>query len=45
MQERIAKYQADANLIQGIIFEGSERARSVAKETMEDVRDAMGLTY
>jgi tryptophanyl-tRNA synthetase len=45
MQERIARYQSDANLIQEIIFEGSERARSVAKETMEDVRDAMGLTY
>jgi tryptophanyl-tRNA synthetase len=45
MQERIAKYQADPNLIQEIIFEGSERARVVAKETMEDVRDAMGLTY
>ena len=45
MQERIAKYQSDPNLIQEIIFEGSERARSVAKETMEEVRDAMGLTY
>jgi len=45
MQERIAKYQSDPNLIQEIIFEGSERARVVAKETMEDVRDAMGLTY
>ena len=45
MQERIAKYQSDANLVQEIIFEGSERARAVAKETMEDVRDAMGLTY
>jgi tryptophanyl-tRNA synthetase len=45
MQERIAKYQSDPNLIQEIIFEGSERARTVAKETMEDVREAMGLTY
>jgi len=45
MQERIAKYQSDPSLIQEIIFEGSERARVVAKETMEDVRDAMGLTY
>ena len=45
MQERIVKYQSDPNLIQEIIFDGSERARSVAKETMEEVRDAMGLTY
>ena len=45
MQERIAKYQSNPNLIQEIIFEGSERARSVAKNTLEEVRDAMGITY
>ena len=45
MQERIKKYKSEPNLIQEIIFDGSERARSVAKETMKDVRDAMGLTY
>jgi len=28
-----------------IIFEGSERARVVARDTMEEVRDAMGITY
>jgi tryptophanyl-tRNA synthetase len=45
MQERIAKYQSNPNLIQEIIFDGSERARSVAKHTLEEVRDAMGITY
>jgi len=45
MQERIAKYQSNPNLIQEIIFDGSERARSVAKNTLEEVRDAMGITY
>ena len=45
IQEEIAKYQSNPNLIQEIIFEGSERARSVAKATMEEVRDAMGITY
>ncbi len=45
MQERINKYKSEPSLIQEIIFDGSERARSVAKETMKDVRDAMGLTY
>jgi len=45
MQERIVKYQSNPNLIQEIIFDGSERARSVAKNTLEEVRDAMGITY
>jgi len=45
MQDRINKYKSKPSLIQEIIFDGSERARSVAKETMKDVRDAMGLTY
>ena len=45
IQERIAKYQSNPNLIQEIIFDGSERARSVAKNTLEEVRDAMGITY
>ena len=45
MQERIAKYQADPKLIKQIIHEGSEKARGVAKETMAEVREAMGITY
>ncbi len=45
MQENIAKYQADPDLIKQIIFEGSEKARNVAKETMDEVREAMGITY
>ena len=45
MQERIAKYQADPELIKQIIHEGSEKARIVAKETMAEVREAMGVTY
>ena len=45
IQENIAKYQSNPNLIQEIIFEGSENARAVARSTMEEVRDAMGITY
>jgi tryptophanyl-tRNA synthetase len=45
IQGRIAKYQADPELIKQIIFEGSEKARSVAKETMIEVREAMGINY
>ncbi len=45
MQERIAKYQADPELIKQIIHEGSEKARHVAKETMAEVRESMGIVY
>ena len=45
MQEGIAKYQADPDLIKQIIHEGSEKARAVAQETMAEVRDSMGITY
>ena len=45
MQEGIAKYQADPDLIKQIIHEGSEKARAVARETMAEVRDSMGITY
>ena len=45
MQERIAKYQSDPELIRQIIFDGSEKARIVARETMSEVREAMGISY
>ena len=45
MQERIAKYQADPDLIKQIIHEGSDKARGVAQETMAEVRESMGITY
>ena len=45
MQERIAKYQSDPELIKQIIHEGSEKARNVAKEPMAEVRDSMGIVY
>ena len=45
MQARIAKYQSDPDLIKQIIYEGSEKARGVARETMAEVRDAMGISY
>ncbi|MBL6984947.1 MAG: tryptophan--tRNA ligase, partial [Candidatus Thioglobus sp.] len=45
MQERIAKYQANPDLIKQIIHEGSDKARRVAKETMAEVREHMGITY
>ncbi|MGB0495421.1 MAG: tryptophan--tRNA ligase, partial [Kangiellaceae bacterium] len=38
-------YEENPELVRNIIAEGSDRARDIAKETMQDVRDAMGLSY
>ncbi|MCB6185352.1 tryptophan--tRNA ligase [Leeia sp. TBRC 13508] len=45
MQERAQMYMDDPTLVRNIIAEGCEKAREVARETMKDVREAMGLAY
>jgi tryptophanyl-tRNA synthetase len=44
-RERAAELVADPRRVRAIVDEGSERARTVARETMRDVREAMGLAY
>ena len=36
--------EEDPGLVHAILLEGSERARDEARETIEDVRSAIGLT-
>ena len=45
MQERAKEYTEDSSIVRNIIAEGSEKARDVAKETMEEVRQVMGLAF
>ncbi len=45
IQERAREYEEDPETVRGIISEGCEAAREVARETMEEVRQAMGLVY
>ena len=45
IQERAARYAEDPMLVKNIVAEGCERARKLARETMRDVREAMGLNY
>jgi tryptophanyl-tRNA synthetase len=45
IQERAAQYADDPTLVKNIVAEGCEKARKLARETMRDVRDAMGLNY
>ncbi len=45
IQERGKGYAEQPDLVRNIINEGCERAREVARETMEEVRHAMSLDY
>jgi tryptophanyl-tRNA synthetase len=45
IQERAAEYAEDPTLVKNIVADGCERARKLARETMRDVREAMGLGY
>ena len=45
IQDRAAQYAEDPTLVKNIVAEGCEKARKLARETMRDVRDAMGLNY
>jgi tryptophanyl-tRNA synthetase len=45
MRERAAQFENDPGLVQSILLEGAEKARDVARETLEDVRAAIGLSH
>ncbi|WP_027458238.1 tryptophan--tRNA ligase [Dechloromonas agitata] len=45
MRERAQMYLDDPTLVKNIIADGCEKARELARETMRDVREAMGLEY
>jgi tryptophanyl-tRNA synthetase len=45
IRERAEEYIKDKETVRGIVAEGCEAAREVARETTEDVRQAMGLVY
>jgi tryptophanyl-tRNA synthetase len=45
MLERAQRYIQDPRMVRDIIDAGTERARITARETMNDVRQAMGLNY
>jgi tryptophanyl-tRNA synthetase len=45
IQERMQEYLDDPKLVQNVITEGVDAARDVAQDTLEEVREAMGLSY
>ena len=45
MRDRARQYEENPDLVRSIVAEGCEKARMIAKATLEDVREAMGLDY
>lgn len=45
IRERGQAFQEDPEAVRGIIAEGCETARKAARETLEEVRQVMGLVY
>ncbi len=45
IRERAQEYIDNPKLVRNIINEGNEAARDVARDTLEEVREAMGLAY
>jgi tryptophanyl-tRNA synthetase len=45
IRKRAQEFEDNPELVRGIIAEGSEKAREAARQTLEVVRQAMGLQY
>jgi tryptophanyl-tRNA synthetase len=45
IQERASEFEQDPGRVRAIMNEGSDAARDVARETLEEVRGVMGLNY
>ncbi|MDT8429005.1 MAG: tryptophan--tRNA ligase [Pseudomonadales bacterium] len=45
IQAEARQYEKDPDMVKSILAEGAESARETARETLQDVRAAMGLNY
>jgi tryptophanyl-tRNA synthetase len=45
IRERAIQFEQDPDLVQSILQEGSEKARDEARETLDDVRAAIGIQH
>jgi tryptophanyl-tRNA synthetase len=45
IRARAAEYEENPDLVRGIVDQGCDKAREVARQTLADVRAAMGLEY
>ena len=45
IQERAREHEDDMAAVKAIVASGNEAARDVARDTLEEVRKAMGIAY
>ena len=45
MQQRAVEYESNPDAVRLILNEGAERAREAARDTLNEVRQAIGLSY
>ena len=45
IRQRAKQFDEDLDLVNAIIQEGSDKARSIARETLDDVREAVGISH
>jgi len=45
IRQRASEFEENHELVRGIVAEGCEKARDVARQTLDDVRQAMGINY
>ena len=45
IRERAREYEENISLVKNIITEGCDKARDVARQTLSEVRQVMGLEY
>jgi len=45
IRERAAQFESDPDMLRSILREGSEKARDTARETLEEVRGAIGIPH
>ncbi len=45
IRTRAQEYEENGDLVRGIIAEGCEKARDVARQTLDEVRQAIGMNY
>jgi tryptophanyl-tRNA synthetase len=45
IRDKAGQYERNPDMVKSIMAEGSEKARDTARDTLQDVRQAMGLNY
>jgi len=45
LRQRAQEYEENRDLVRGIVAEGCEKARNVARQTLDEVHQAMGMNY